>query len=97
MSLDYLFDKVLALNDVGFLLWVGLFVLNTVNLVVKFGVLDLQVGLLHEVRYLFKLVKGVIWVMKHNAVEYLSEMCVKVKLDGAAHISGLFQLGLNAL
>lgn len=63
--------------------------LNRVDLEVRLGVLDLEMSLLNEMRNLFELVISIIWVVKHDAVEDLSEMGVQVELDGAALVTGL--------
>lgn len=74
-----------------------LLVLDGVNFEVSLGVLDLKMGLLHEVRNLLELVIGVIGVVEHDAVEDLSQVGVQVELDGAALVTGLLKLCLNAL
>ena len=71
--------------------------LNGVDIVVELGVLDLEMCLLHKVRDLLKLVKSIIWVVEHDAVEHLSEVGIQVELDGATLIAGLLQLRLDAL
>jgi hypothetical protein len=48
-------------------------------------------------RNLLELVVSIIRVVKHDAVEDLSEMGVQVKLDSAALVTGLLKLRLNAL
>jgi hypothetical protein len=93
----YLFKKSLALSDPCLLLGLTLLVLNGVNLEVSLGVLDLEMGLLDEMRNLLELVVSIIGVVKHDAVKDLSEMGVQVKLDSAALISGLLKLSLDAL
>jgi hypothetical protein len=72
-------------------------VLNGVDIVVELGVLDLEMCLLHKVRDLLKLVKSIIWVVEHDAVENLGEVSVQIELDGASLVTGLLQLCLNAL
>jgi len=70
--------------------------LNSINFTVELRVLDFQMCLLNQVGYLFELIKGIILVVKHNTVEDLSQVCVQVKFNSAALVSGLFQLCLNA-
>ena len=48
-------------------------------------------------RDLLELVEGIIGVVQHDAVEHLCEVGVQVELDGAALITGLLQLRLDAL
>jgi hypothetical protein len=93
----YFLKESFALLDPCLLLWVGLLVLDRVDLEVRLGVLDLEVGLLNEMRNLLELVVSIIGVVKHDAVKDLSEMGVQVKLDSAALISGLLKLSLDAL
>lgn len=54
-------------------------------------------SLLNKMRNLLELVVSIIRVVKHDAVEDLSEMGVQVKLDSAALVTGLLKLRLNAL
>ena len=52
--------------------------LDRVDLEVRLGVLDLEVGLLNEMRNLLELVVSIIGVVEHDAVKDLSEMGVQV-------------------
>jgi len=56
-------------------------VLNGVDIVIKLGVLDLKVRLFHKMRDLLKLVISIIWMVKHNAIEHLSKVSIKVELN----------------
>jgi len=74
----YFLKESFALLDPCLLLWVGLLVLDRVDLEVRLGVLDLEVGLLNEMRNLLELVVSIIGVVEHDAVKDLSEMGVQV-------------------
>ena len=56
-------------------------VLYGVDIIVELGVLDLKVGLFHKMRDLLELVIGIIRMVKHDAVENLSEVGIKVELN----------------
>jgi len=71
--------------------------LNGVDLEVRFWVFDLKMSLLNEVRNFFKLIIGIIGMVEHDAIEDLSQMGVKVKLNSASLVTGLLKLSLNAL
>ena len=66
-----------------------------IDFVIVLGILDPEVGLLNQCRYLFKLLVAVIGVVQHDAVEDLGEVGVQVGLDRHAELLHLLQLLLQ--
>lgn len=66
-----------------------------IDIDIVFGVLDLEVGLLHQGGDLFKLLVAVVGVVQHDAVEDLGEMGVQVGANGHAQLLHFLQLLLQ--
>ena len=90
-------EEVLTLLEPCGFDWVVFLVLDFLNLLIKLGVLDFQVGFFNELRNLFELIKGVVRVVKHDSAKYFSEVSVKVMLDGSSVVLGLLQLKLDSI
>jgi hypothetical protein len=90
----YLVEEVLALLDPGVAGFVGggAGSSGTVDLVIMLGVREIQMSALHEGGDLFKLVVSISLVVKHDAVEDLSEVGVQVVGDGSADLLGSVEL-----
>ena len=67
-----------------------------VNLEIVLGVGELKMSLLDEGRDLFELVKSILLVVEHDAVENFSEMAVEVLGDGATNVVCFLQLGADS-
>jgi len=47
-----------------------------INIEIILWVLNFEVGLLNEAGDIFKFIIGIVWVMKHNSIEYLGQMAI---------------------